>query len=164
MADEILSCVLVGDESLLVQCAEVLRERGHTIAAIVTESAAIAGYAAKQGIRAVGWGESLEASLGDVDYDWLFSAANLRLIPEPVWQKAKDGAVNFHDGPLPRYAGLNAPAWALLEGENRHGVVWHAITAGVDEGQIYVQAGFDIAPDETALTLNSKCFEAGIAT
>ncbi|MHA6691268.1 MupA/Atu3671 family FMN-dependent luciferase-like monooxygenase [Devosia sp. A449] len=164
MADEILSCVLVGDESLLVQCAEVLRERGHTIAAIVTESAAIAGYAAKQGIRAVGWGESLETSLADVDYDWLFSAANLRLIPEPVWQKARAGAVNFHDGPLPRYAGLNAPAWALLEGENRHGVVWHAINAGVDEGQIYVQTGFDIAPDETGLTLNSKCFEAGIAT
>jgi hypothetical protein len=51
-----------------------------------------------------------------------------------------------------------------LNGETSHGVTWHEIAAGVDEGLIYVQKTFDIAPDETALTLNTKCFEAGIST
>ncbi len=164
MAIEALSCVLVGDESLLAQCAEVLRERGHTIAAIVTETPAIATYAATHGIRVIGWSDTLAADLGSLAFDWLFSAANLRIIPDAVWKQAKRGAVNFHDGPLPRYAGLNAPAWAIIEGQTRHGVAWHSIAAEIDAGLIYASQQFDIAEDETALTLNSKCFEAGIAT
>ncbi len=164
MSANSLECVLVGDESLLLQCAQILRDHGHSVAAIVTENPSIASHAAKSGIHVTGWGGDLAASLADVDYDWLFSAANLRIIPEPVWRKARAGAANFHDGPLPRYAGLNAPAWAILNGETSHGVTWHEIAAGVDEGLIYVQETFDIAPDETALTLNTKCFEAGIST
>ena len=164
MVNKSLNCILIGDESLLVQCAEILRDRGHSISAIVTESPEIRSYAGKKSIKAAGWGENLETTLVDIEYDWLFSAANLRIIPEPVWRKATAGAANFHDGPLPRYAGLNAPAWAILEGENLHGVTWHAIAAAVDEGLIYVQETFDIAPDETALTLNSKCFETGTST
>ena len=47
-----------------------------------------------------------------------------RLDPE-VYARHKDEvlrlprrmAINFHDGPLPRYAGLNTPVWALLNGE-----------------------------------------------
>ena len=78
--------------------------------------------------------------------------------------KRYQGAANFHDSLLPRYAGLNAPAWALLAGETQHGVTWHAITDRIDEGDIYVQSTFDIDEDETALTLNAKCFEAGIAS
>src|SRR3954451_4012814 len=72
------------------------------------------------------------------------------------------GAANFHDIPEPRYAGFNAPVWALLAGETQHDVTWHAIIDRIDEGDIYVQSTFD--EDETTLILNTKCFEAGIAT
>lgn len=164
MSARSLKCVLIGDETLLLQCAEILRERGHAVAAIVTENPSIAGHGAKNGIHVTNWGADLAASLANIDYDWLFSVANLRIVPDPVWRKAKAGAANFHDGPLPHYAGLNAPAWAILNGETSHGVTWHEIVASVDKGVIYVQENFDIAPDETALTLNSKCFEAGIST
>lgn len=157
-------CVLIGDESLLVQCVEMLRGRGHRIAAIVTESASIRSHAERSGISSTGWGDDLARQLDGIGYDWLFSAANLRLIPESVWRKARMGAANFHDGPLPRYAGLNAPAWAILNGEETHGVTWHALASGVDQGGTYVQRMFDIAPDETALMLNTKCFEAGIGS
>jgi natural product biosynthesis luciferase-like monooxygenase protein len=75
---------------------------------------------------------------------------------------AARGAVNFHDGPLPDYAGLNAPVWALLNGETRHGVTWHLIGGGVDDGAILEQRMVGIAPDETALTLNAKCYAAAI--
>ena len=164
MVNRQFDSVLIGDELLLVQCAEILRRQGQAVAAIVSENAAIHAYARKNGIRALRWGGSLEQALAAIDYDWLFSIANLRIIPDAVWRKAKAGAVNFHDGPLPRYAGLNAPAWAILEGQARHGVTWHAIASQVDEGVIYGQELFDIEPGDTALTLNSKCFEAGIAT
>lgn len=164
MVNKGLDCVLIGNESLLVQCAEILRERGHSIIAIVSDNPSISNYAAQHNIHASSWKDSLATELANIEFDWLFSAANLRIIPEPVWRKAKAGAVNFHDGPLPRFSGLNAPAWAILEGESQHGVTWHSIASGVDEGDIYVQESFDIAPDETALTLNSKCFAAGMSS
>mgnify|MGYP003681959118 CR=1 FL=1 len=77
---------------------------------------------------------------------------------------AAKGAVNFHDGPLPRYAGLNAPVWAQINGEQAHGITWHMIEAGIDEGDILAQATFPIAADDTALTLNTRCYEAAIET
>jgi natural product biosynthesis luciferase-like monooxygenase protein len=155
------SCLLIGDESLLVQCGDLLRARGHRIAGVVTTNPAVRQWASGNGSPVFSWGESLSKSLEGVAYDWLFSIANLRMIPKSVWQKAAQGAVNFHDGPLPRFAGLNAPAWAILGGETAFGVTWHEMTSGVDEGQIYAQAHFDISPDDDSLSLNTKCLVAG---
>ncbi|WP_367652007.1 MupA/Atu3671 family FMN-dependent luciferase-like monooxygenase, partial [Pseudorhodobacter sp.] len=93
--------------------------------------------------------------------DWLLSIANLNVIPDAVLSLA-DQAVNFHDGPLPRYAGLNAPVWAILNDEAQHGITWHRMVAGVDEGAIVEQRMFPITASDTALTLNTKCFEAAI--
>ncbi|WP_062226279.1 MupA/Atu3671 family FMN-dependent luciferase-like monooxygenase [Aureimonas frigidaquae] len=156
-------CVLVGDESLLVECGKLLTARGHSISAIVTANPAIRSFAQAQGIPAMEWGEDLATTLSPFGFDYLFSIANLRMIPRIVWQRARRAAINFHDGPLPRYAGLNTPSWALIAGEGRHGISWHAITDGIDEGGIYARADFDIAADDTGLTLNTKCFEAGLA-
>ncbi|QHQ34098.1 MupA/Atu3671 family FMN-dependent luciferase-like monooxygenase [Algicella marina] len=158
----VMSCIVVGDESLLVQCSEVLLANGHTICAVVTHSDDIRAWADDRGLRVEAHGADLADRLGPVTCDWLFSIANLVLIPETVLSKATQGAVNFHDGPLPRYAGLNAPVWAILNGEAQHGITWHLIENGVDEGDILAQRIFDIAPDETALTLNTKCYEAAI--
>ena len=158
------SCVLIGDETLLVQCAEILRSRGHEIAAIVTQSDAIRAFAREAGLPAHGWTDDLPARLASMRFDWLFSAANLRIVSPDILAQPRCGAVNFHDGPLPRYAGLNAPAWALMAGEKRHGVAWHVMTAGVDEGGILARQDFDVADHDTALMLNTRCLEAGIAT
>ena len=159
----VFQCVLVGDESLLVECARRLTARGHAIAAIVTASGPVRQWAEGSGIKVLEWGSDLSETLASQDFDYLFSIANLRMIPQSVWQRARRGAINFHDGPLPRYAGLNTPSWALLAGEERHGITWHSITDGIDEGGIYARADFEIAPDDSALTLNTKCFEAGLA-
>jgi natural product biosynthesis luciferase-like monooxygenase protein len=159
-----LTCAVIGDELLLAQCAQTLLSRGHAIAVVVTASPRVRQWATEKAIPTIEPGSDLADRLGPFQYDWLFSIANLRLVPEAVWRKARYGAVNFHDGPLPELAGLNTPSWAILKGATSHGVRWHAITAGIDEGDIYASQEFDIGPDETALTLNTKCFEAGIAT
>ena len=159
-----LRCLLIGDGSLLVECGTLLLARGHHIEVVVTTNDSIVDWAQEIGAELVPPGRSSVDCLAGRTFDWIFSIANLSLIPAAVWQSATQGAVNFHDSLLPRYAGLNAPAWALLAGETQHGVTWHAITDRVDEGDIYVQSTFDIDEDETALTLNAKCFEAGIAS
>ena len=159
-----LDSLLIGDGSLLIQCGSLLLGGGHPIACVVTANPAVRDWAEKNRIEVVASGEGLAERLAGKRYDWLFSIANLSLIPSTVWQAAACGAANFHDGPLPRHAGLNAPAWALLQGETRYGVTWHALTEAVDEGDIYVQTTFDIDDEESVLTLNTKCFEAGIAS
>ena len=52
--------------------------------------------------------------------------------------RARHLAINFHDGPLPRRGGLNAPAWALMEGSRHHGVTWHEITPHLDAGRVQI--------------------------
>ncbi|MEZ5853681.1 MAG: LLM class flavin-dependent oxidoreductase [Hyphomicrobiaceae bacterium] len=96
-------------------------------------------------------------------FDYLFSVANLDVLPQAVIARAGKMAFNFHDGPLPGMAGLNAPVWALLAGAEQHAVTWHEMTEQLDAGRIAVTETIDIGEDETAFSLNAKCYEAGLA-
>ncbi|MDU8910812.1 MupA/Atu3671 family FMN-dependent luciferase-like monooxygenase [Aestuariicoccus sp. MJ-SS9] len=156
------SCLLIGNDTLTLQCGDKLRGAGHAIRAVVTSSPAVAEWAGGHGLTVVAPGKGLAERLGGTRADWLLSIANLTIMPDDVLALATRGAVNFHDGPLPRHAGLNAPVWALIEGETRHGITWHMIEGGVDEGDILVSRGFDINDADTALTLNTKAFAAAL--
>jgi hypothetical protein len=46
--------------------------------------------------------------------------------------------------------------------EKAFGVTWHVMSGLVDAGDILKQYPLDIADDDTALTLNAKCYEAAI--
>ena len=151
------SCVVIGNESLLIGCCDMLLDRGHTIQAVVSKDAEILAWAATKGLPTL-------ANISDISggFDWLFSIANLTMISNSVLELPKQGTINFHDGPLPQYAGLNAPVWALRNRETRFGVTWHMIEGGVDEGDIVAQSMFDVADDDTAFSLNSKCYAAAM--
>ncbi len=151
------TCALIGNESLLIGCADALLARGHQIRAVVSQHADIRAWAADKGLDILNTPAELSGG-----FDWLLSIANLTVIPDAVLAQATKGAVNFHDGPLPHYAGLNTPNWALINGEAQHGITWHLIEGGVDEGDILAQRLFDVAEDETAFSLNSKCYAAAM--
>ncbi|SHH54579.1 MupA/Atu3671 family FMN-dependent luciferase-like monooxygenase [Cognatishimia maritima] len=156
------SAVLIGNESLLVQCAELWLQAGHEIAMIATRNPDILRWAKNAGHSVQETADRLADLVLPKGFDWLLSIANLDLIPDDLLARANLGAVNFHDGPLPRYAGLNAPVWARLNGETTHGVTWHLIESKVDAGDILVQRSFPVTEKDTALSLNAKCFEAAI--
>jgi natural product biosynthesis luciferase-like monooxygenase protein len=153
-------CVLVGAEALLVDCAQQLEARGHSIVAVVSKAPAIANWAAERGPLVADSAALLAMAdeLGPIDY--LFSITNLDLLGAAILSLPTRGAINFHDGPLPERAGVNAPAWALLEGASEHGITWHLMTGDVDAGAVLCERRFPIAADETALSLNRKCFAA----
>lgn len=155
-----ISAILMGDESLTIACGDMILAGGHRIAAVVTRDAAVESWAQGHGVAVHKGPRDLLCAA--ISAEWLLSIANLRLIPADVLALPTKGAINFHDGPLPRYAGLNTPAWAIINGETQHGVSWHLIEGGVDEGDLLAQRMIDIADDETAFSLNSKCYAAGM--
>ncbi len=155
------SGVFIGDGSLLIRCADLFLEAGQSIAAVASKDQTVLRSAQERGLK---WVDLSHRSVSDVtefSFDFLFSIAHLEVIPPNVFRRARRLAVNFHDSLLPRYAGLNATAWALIAGERTHGVTWHEMTEAVDAGRILRQVSFGVGPDETAFSLNAKCYEAG---
>ena len=159
---EALTAVFIGEESLVIQCANIWRERNHEILAVVSATPQIIEWAQQESLRVVAPGKALVESLKGVESDYLFSVANLSILPDELIAKARRGAINFHDGPLPDYAGMYTPVWALLNGKQEYGVSFHEISGGVDEGDVMAQRRFEIQDGETSFTLNAKNFEAGI--
>jgi len=156
------TCALIGGDTLLIQCGEVLRARGHSIVAVVTSAPRIAAWARGNGLRVIEAQPGYSAELAAEPFDHLFSITHLALIPEDVLRLPRKGAINFHDGPLPDFAGLYTPAWALVRGAQRYGITWHTIEDGIDEGDMLAQHMFDLSDEETSLSLNTRCFEAGL--
>lgn len=155
---------LVGSGSLLTECGEVLLRNGHAVCGVVAREGRAADWARARGFPVVDPAGDWAAELARTPFDHLFAITHLARVPEAVLRLPRGLAINFHDGPLPDYAGLNAPAWALWNGEPRYGITWHQMEPSLDAGPILVQALFDLAPDETAFSLNAKCFEAALDT
>jgi natural product biosynthesis luciferase-like monooxygenase protein len=155
--------VFIGDGSLLIQCAEAFLDAGHAIRYVASHAQNILQWADAKGVQTVRLDAESGIEVPAGEFDYLFSVANLRVLPAALIARARKLAVNFHDAPLPRYAGLNVTSWALMAQENDHGVTWHEMTPEVDAGRIVRQTTFAIGPAETAFSLNTKCYEAGLA-
>jgi natural product biosynthesis luciferase-like monooxygenase protein len=155
-------CVLIGSESLLIECATVLAQHGHRILAVVSDREPIRRHAQSNGIEALADTAALRARFAPGSFDVLLSITHLAVLPREVLALPLLAAINFHDGPLPEYAGLNTPVWSLIHRERQHGIAWHRMTEQVDRGNVLIERRFDIAADDTALTLNTRCFEAAI--
>ena len=156
------TCSLIGQKSLLILCAEDLLARGHVIRGVATESNEIRAWAKSRNIPVVPSSNDQVAKLFSVEpCDYLFSIINYRVLPDHVLSLPKRGAINFHDGPLPGYAGMYVTTWALINGEAEHGISWHWMTKAIDAGGVLKEKRFTVARDETAFSLNTKCYEAG---
>jgi amino acid adenylation domain-containing protein len=160
-----VSCFVLGAGTLTLKCAEILLERGHTIYGMISSDAALRDGARERGIPyADPKSADIVSLLSRHPFDYLFSIVNMSILPERVLALPLHCAINFHDAPLPRYAGVYATSWAILQGERVHGVTWHAMTNLVDAGDILKQALFEIDDRETAFTLNAKCYDAAISS
>lgn len=148
---------LIGENYLTIKCAEILLKNHHTITGIVSPYSAVREWAINNQIPTFKTIDDAQPTINNEEIDYLFSIVNSRIIPNTLIEKAKKLAINYHHSPLPHYAGVNATTWAILNGERKHGVTWHAITALVDGGDVLKQAFFNIDEHETALTLNHKC-------
>ncbi|HEU0080312.1 MAG TPA: formyltransferase family protein, partial [Longimicrobiaceae bacterium] len=153
---------LVGEGSLLVRCGDALLREGHRVRGVASPGGAPAEWAALHGIPHASPGGDLAGFLRSAPCEYLFSIVNRRVLPAEVYGLASRAAINFHDSPLPRYAGVHATSWAILHGERVHGVTWHLIADEVDAGDVLAQRLVEVEPRDTALTLNAKCYDAAL--
>lgn len=154
------SCAIVGSGTLAVYCARQLMAAGHIIQVVLFTDAVLQTWALDEGIHCVDSIERLNTYVEQHPVDWLFSVVNPLILPSSLIEKIREGAFNYHDAPLPRYAGHYATSWALLAHESDYAITWHRLAAAVDAGHIAVQHPVVIDANETALTLNLKCYQA----
>jgi natural product biosynthesis luciferase-like monooxygenase protein len=155
------SVILLGEQSLVIQCGERLILKGWDIKCLVSKDSAIKNWCLQKNIPHLDSYQKLEGTYSEESVDYVFSITNLKLLPDWLLKIGRR-AINFHDGPLPRYAGLNVPVWAILNDETEHGITWHEMTTNVDAGQILAQQLFPIIPGETALSINAKCYQTAL--
>jgi methionyl-tRNA formyltransferase len=55
-------------------------------------------------------------------------------------------SVNYHNGILPKYRGLEATRWSLYHGEKETGFAFHRMTENFDEGPILIEGRVPIKP------------------
>lgn len=162
MASARFSCWLIGSDSLLGECADLLIAAGHDVRGVVTSDVRLSTWAAARQLALVDPRTDVAAQLSRRPFDHLFAITHLERLAGAILELPTRSAVNFHDGPLPESGGLNAPAWAIAQGAKEHGITWHVMTPELDGGPILAQRRFELAPEESSFSLNVRCFDAAL--
>ncbi len=157
-----LNLLFIGEGLVLSGAIEFALDRGHSVIGIFSTAPAEAEVMARAGLPVFGPRGSVADFVEAHDCDVLFSIANGHVLKAETLVKPRLAAINYHNAPLPAYAGMWATAWAVLNGETSHGVTWHFIEPGIDTGNILVQRRFPLTRSETAGSLNMRCTEAAL--
>jgi UDP-4-amino-4-deoxy-L-arabinose formyltransferase/UDP-glucuronic acid dehydrogenase (UDP-4-keto-hexauronic acid decarboxylating) len=163
-----LNIVLVAEEAAGAQALRLAARRNHHITAVLTtpEAGPVAAEASKLELpvwpSALVTGPGLGETLTDAGVDLLLNVHSLRIIDEAVLEAPRLGSYNLHPGPLPEYAGLNCPSWAVYHGEESYGVTLHRIAPEVDAGPIAYLRRFDVSTHDRALTVSATCATQGL--
>lgn len=95
--------------------------------------------------------------------DVLLNVHSLHVVVDEVLAAPRVGCFNLHPGPLPEFAGLNVPCWAVYQRRERHGVTLHWMAAGVDTGPVAYAADFAVSTSDTGLSVFANCARHGAA-
>jgi methionyl-tRNA formyltransferase len=84
-----------------------------------------------------------------------------QIIPQSVIDIPPLGILNVHASLLPKYRGAAPVQWAIARGETGTGVTTMRIDAGLDTGDILLQARTEIGLEETAVELAARLADMG---
>jgi methionyl-tRNA formyltransferase len=167
-----VNVLLVAEEAAGIQVLRQVAGSGHRLVAVMTAPQTRGGGATVAGV-AEGLGVEVRPSehvrdpelanwIRNEGVDLLLNVHSLFVAHGEVVGAPAIGSFNLHPGPLPAYAGLNAPSWAIYHREPRHAVTVHWMEPGIDTGAIAYERAFDVDPDETGLSLSLKCVREGL--
>ncbi|MFJ7043352.1 amino acid adenylation domain-containing protein [Streptomyces sp. NPDC101112] len=156
------TCYVMGGTRVLTRCTEKLLDAGVHVEGVLSDDPAVVAWAGAHDVPVLDPHGDLAATLSRRPFDYLLSIVNFRILRADVLNLPRVAAVNFHDGPLPRYSGSHVPAWALYEGATRHAATWHRMTEAVDGGSVLLERWFPVRDHSTALSLTYETAEVGI--
>jgi methionyl-tRNA formyltransferase len=164
--------VLVAEEAAGIQALRLLGRRGWEVVAVLssargaTTGATVAHAARRSKLRVMPARKATTAAFAEFlrarGVDLLLNVHSVLVLDEEVVAAPVVGSFNLHPGPLPEYAGLNTPSWAIFNGERRYGVSLHWMEAGVDTGPVAWSRRFAILKSDTGVSLSLRCIRAGI--
>jgi methionyl-tRNA formyltransferase len=93
--------------------------------------------------------------------DVIVVAAYGLILPQPVLELSRYGAVNIHASLLPRWRGATPIQRALLAGDRDTGISIMQMDAGLDTGPVLMQEKIPILEDDTMGTLHDRLAELG---
>lgn len=159
------TCFILTETSLGIKCAEMLLAENYHIYGIISPNKEVIKWAKSQGIYSDNLDKTaIKKLLSSFAYEYLFSIVNSIVLDKDILATPSKLTINYHDSLLPKYAGLYATYWALVNNEQEHGISWHVVNEGIDTGDILVQSRLSIAEDDTSSSLNMKCYELAIAS
>ncbi len=100
--------------------------------------------------------EALAAQLTELKVDLVCLAGFMRLVKEPLLAAFPRRILNIHPALLPAFPGVEAWKQALEAGATQEGCTVHYVDAGMDTGEIIMQAYVPVMPDDTAATLHAR--------
>ncbi len=157
-----LRFVVLGEGLALAAAIERLRRNGHVIVGIVACSEAEGEAMVRTGVPVCVKPVDPAGFLAGLAFDVLLSIYNGYVLRAETLALARIASINYHNGPLPAYAGLRATAWAVFNGESSHGITWHHIDPQIDTGLVLAQRCFPLEREETTASLNLRCTIAAL--
>jgi methionyl-tRNA formyltransferase len=86
-----------------------------------------------------------------------------RILPVAVLEVPRLGPWNVHASLLPKYRGAAPIQWSIIRGENKTGICFMRMEAGLDTGPVAASAETPIDDADTAGTLSARLAQMGAA-
>ncbi len=139
-----LTVLLAAEEAAGARVLDLVAKSPHRLTGVCTSSPAVEALSAEAGVPVHDAARVTEAGFAEqAGVDLLLNVHSLHIVHPAVLAAPRLGAFNLHPGPLPEYAGLSVPSWAIYNGERSHGVTVHRMEADVDAGDVAFAERFD---------------------
>ncbi|MDO4818497.1 MAG: phosphoribosylglycinamide formyltransferase [Akkermansia sp.] len=100
--------------------------------------------------------ERVAQRLTGLGVDMVCLAGFMRLVKEPLLRAFPNRILNIHPALLPNFPGVEAWTQALQAGVKQTGCTVHYVDAGMDSGEIIMQAFVPVLPGDTPETLHAR--------
>ena len=99
--------------------------------------------------------------LASLDADVFVVAAYGLILPKAVLDMPRFGCINIHASLLPKYRGASPINAVIANGETTTGITIMHMDVGIDTGDIILQHGLSIGPDERVQSLHDRMSALG---
>lgn len=165
-----MNVVFCGTPEFAVPCLEAVLAAGHEVPLVLTQPDRPAGrkmelqappvkmLAQTRGLRIlqpekIKTNSELRAELEAIRPDAIAVVAYGRIIPGWMLELPRLGCINVHGSLLPKYRGAAPIQWAVANGEVETGVTTMKLDAGLDTGDMLLEAKVPVGPDTRASEL-----------